>query len=114
MEFKLYRGRISEGTIQAECYHRLRLLDIESHMEHRHENCRFDLVIVKDGNILAIIEFKNYARDYSHRKRLRNSKQFQKYSSYGVPVIYCRKMEEVDQTIEKIKGIMAINTTPPL
>lgn len=56
--------RLSEVNIQAECYHRLRLLNIPCVLEYKatnsnERNCRLDMIILKEDSIIAIVEFKN-------------------------------------------------------
>jgi len=95
---------LTGADLQAECYYRLKLLSIESYLEYRHKNCRFDMIIPKGNKIIAIIEFKAYRRSHSNL-RSGNTKQFKKYSSYGIPVIYCKGKDEIDQTINQIKQL---------
>ncbi len=103
MEFRLKRCRLPEANIQAECYHRLRQLGIKSCLEYKHDHCRFDMVVLKGTEIIAIVEFKN--RKDRNAVVNKNSRQYLRYSKYGVPVIYCMHRLEIDKTVEAIKSL---------
>lgn len=103
MKFNLTSQRISEANIQAEVYHRLRLAGIICYLEYKHQNCRFDMVIIKGDVIVLIVEFKSRIR---HIGRINTKgKQYQKYTAFDVPVIYCTNKSEIDDTVRVIKRI---------
>lgn len=57
------------------------------HFEYRYGDCRFDAVVVRGDDILAIIEVKNWAGQVeAHKKTQKPSKQLAKYVQFGVPV----------------------------
>ena len=93
--------KISEAQIQAECYRRLRNLGIEVYLEYKHRNCRFDLVVVENGEIVVIVEIKNHQRHYDPARTFK-TKQFKKYSSLGIPLVYCLSWDELEKTISQI------------
>ena len=106
MEYKPIK-KYSEATIQAELYHRLRLLNIDCILEYPHlapdnRMARLDCVIVKDRQIVAIVEIKRRTKGYDYQ----NTRQFKKYSSFGVPLIYCFGYHQIDETIKKIQEIL--------
>ena len=91
------KKRISEANIQAEVYYRLKRLGINCYLEYKHEHCRFDMVIVNDDDIIAIIEFKSRIKKIGIINT--QSRQYNRYLSYGLPIIYCTCMDEVDKTV---------------
>lgn len=97
MQFN-FPKRLPEANIQAEIYRRCKELDIECYLEYKHEHCRFDIVIVRDELIIGIIEVKNSVRTKINKR----TRQYKKYSSYGVPLHYCLGQNYVDSTINQI------------
>lgn len=97
-------NRLPEANVQAELYRRCWNQGIKCILEHRHEGCRFDALIL-DSNYeaIAIVEVKN-ARKL--RKPLLERKQYQKYSAFGVPVIYLNGYKEINQVIEHVRGLL--------
>lgn len=91
--------RLPEANIQAEFYHRCRLLGLRLCLEYKYEHCRFDAVMLDNkDNIYAIIEFKSRIKpiigDY-------NTKQIKKYQQYGIPIIVCLDYFSIDKAIGK-------------
>ena len=91
--------RLPEANIQAEFYHRCRLLGLRLCLEYKYEHSRFDAVMLdSDDNIYAIIEFKSRIKpiigDY-------NTKQIKKYQQYGIPIIVCLDYFSIDKAIGK-------------
>lgn len=108
----VFKRKAAEANIQAELYHRLKLIGIKSYLEYQHKEpgnrgCRFDLVILKQfedyPEIIAIVEVKN--RAHPERGINTNSRQYKKYSAIGLPLIYCLSMDQIEQTIEEIKSV---------
>jgi hypothetical protein len=95
--------RLHSANIQAELYSRCQRLGLECYLEYVHERNRFDALIVHQGNIVCIIEVKSYTRD---KPANRATKQIDKYSKYGVPVLMLVRMADVDQIINEILGIV--------
>jgi len=94
--------RMSEVNIQAEFYHKCRRRGIRVYLEYKVEHSRFDAVILdKNDNILFIIEFKIWKRKKDPN---RITKQHKKYLKYRIPVLYVGKLEDINKTIEFIKG----------
>ncbi len=75
-------------------------------LEYVHDNCRFDAVIVYQGKIIYIIEFK---RGIARRndKAIRESNQIDKYARYGVPVEIVFSYGGVKCAIKRIKKYIA-------
>ena len=75
-------------------------------MEYQHENCRFDAVLIRRGEILAIIEVKNWANiDCARRKTKKTPKQFEKYLSFGLPVLVLWKVGGLKTLYNRLKSM---------
>ena len=99
MYFRI-KKRISEVNIQAEFYHRCKMLGINVYLGYRHENCIFDAVIFNESNeIVVIVEFKSYIDEL---KENYDTKQIRKYKRYNIPVYICGHMNRIDETIDKV------------
>ena len=107
MKFNLTSKRISEANIQAEVYHRLRLAGITCYLEYKYQNCRFDMVIVKGDEIILIVEFKSRIKQIG--KINTKGKQYQKYTAFGVPVLYCTHQSEIEDTMRVIRKYHSYN-----
>jgi len=107
-------NNLSEANIQAECYYRLRLLKIPCCLEYiiknpktKNKYYRLDIAILKKVNkqfhIIAIVEIKN--RTYPENGINKNTRQYRRYSSLGLPLIYCLNSIQIDKTIKKIRKV---------
>lgn len=94
-------NKISEATIQGELYHKLRKEGITCYLEYKYEDCRFDCVIIVGSKVYMIIECKSYKRD--SKKPITNTKQYKKYSKYGIPVLYCVRWTDISKTVLSVK-----------
>jgi hypothetical protein len=96
-----YPKKVSEFEIQAELYS---LLKDEEGYDVRGEvrvddrkqpkgyrQCRFDLVVYEDKVAKFIIEVK----DRKPKNFNKNTRQFKKYSSFGIPLFYCFGLDEI-------------------
>jgi dephospho-CoA kinase len=97
-------NRITEANIQAEIYRRLYIENIPCYLEYKHEHSKFDIVILNQSKttIIAIIEIKSKIKNINI---ISCKKQFDKYSRYGLPLIYCNNCSQINNTIESIKDI---------
>jgi hypothetical protein len=95
----------TEATIQAEIYRQLMDRGIRSVLEFRIDDCRFDIAVVNpDNHLVAIIECKNYrteGKDFNT-----NTKQYGKYSKYGVPVIGCVRQDDIAGVVLRISNLL--------
>lgn len=100
-----------EANIQAELYHRLKLLGIKMVLEHKVDNCKFDGIIIDENeeNILALIECKNYVTGDS--ERWSKTKQSKKYREFMVPIILVTKEEEIHKAIEIIMHVLILKAS---
>jgi hypothetical protein len=62
---------------------------------------RFDVVIIKNDTIVCIIECKRIKQLTSGRNN-----QIVKYSTFGVPVLLCRGMNDVPATVAKVQSYL--------
>lgn len=93
--------RLSEVTIQAEIYLRCKKYGIKCYLGYKYNHSIFDVVIIKDKNIIGIIETKSY---YSLKKEPNyQTKQIKKYLKYNLPVLVCGRIEQIDKTLETIQ-----------
>lgn len=58
---------------------------------------RFDLIIVKESTILAIIEIKP--------ENSKAKSQLNRYSAFGVPVLLCSGESQIDKTFNEIRKL---------
>lgn len=93
----------SATTVQCEVYRQLSNLGIQVEAEYKFNGCRFDLIVVKAGKIVAIIETK---KTYVKPGPPREGRQFKKYASFGIPLIYTIGLEQVANTIEEVKKLL--------
>ena len=103
--------RYAEANVQAEFYHRCRLLKLRLCLEYTCNNCRFDAVMIDNNdNIYAIVEFKRSTKGYVSTK----TKQLKKYSKYGVPILICINFEGINDTIIKCQELLKNANTPQI
>lgn len=101
--------RLPEANIQAEVYRQLRNQGIKCCLEYRiyieSMNChiRADVVIIQDGDIIAIIECKSRKEDGEPNK---SGRQYKKYKELGIPFIYCMTFKQVPKIINKIISLL--------
>ena len=98
--------KLPHADLQAEFYRFCCKEGVPVSLEYKYENCRFDAVIHNKGFVVAIIEIKSYR---SKKPAKLNTKQFAKYSQYGIPVFYVVRMKDIIPTIKSIKQILAVD-----
>ena len=79
--------REHEDNLKAQLYKWTNRSGLHLHFEYRHENSRFDAVFVREGEILAIIEIKNWTPSQALKAKRKPTKQLRKYLSFGPPVL---------------------------
>ena len=92
---------LAEANIQAEIYLECKSQNIECYLEYRHENCRFDLVIVKNDSIIGIIEVKK-THHATTKKKLKIQRE--KYKRFGIPVHFCFHRGDIPYTMKIIQS----------
>ncbi len=88
--------RIHSMNVQCELYRKAVMCGLKPIVEYKYENCRFDVVMVYNDQIFAIIEVKNYVRPYFVPPV---TKQMDKYSQLGLPLFLCRSFQDVDYIV---------------
>lgn len=90
----------SSANIQAEFYHRCRLAGINCILEHKYDDCRFDILCYdRANNVFAIIEAK-YAKDGYVINKF--SRQWRKYNRYGIPLFYIANDNDINTVFNDI------------
>jgi len=107
---------LPSAEVQAEVYRRLRALGIECHLEHRipgaagyrktWRTCVFDLVVVFDWKIVAIVECKRRLVDDADRDSRQRTKQAAAYRQFGIPLFWCFGWEEIQKTVEEVRNLL--------
>lgn len=108
MKFKPFR-RLPEANITAHLFGELRKRSILCCLEYGHGPCRFDLVVIKNGDIVAIVEVKSAVRRTSA-----SGAQLSKYMVHGVPVIKCVNLGGIEKCISLIEAILSGESAPML
>ena len=114
-----YPTFFSEPEIQTILHGCLRLLRLDARCEvrdglsdYRHES-RFDIVIFIAGHAQCIIEMKRdrsvYSPEIESHILNREAAQSAKYDTIGLPVIYCRGLENIPETL----CVLQSKTLPP-
>ena len=62
----------SATTVQCEVYRQLSNLGIEAEAEYKVNGSRFDLVVIKNGRIIAIIETKKHTQGQDLQEKVNN------------------------------------------
>ena len=105
MENKIpYPARTSEFEIQAELFRGLKQSGYDVRGEVKvpcnRETCtkgaRFDLVVFKDKQAAVLIEVKSRLTSRGH-KPIMQTKQYQRYIRFGLPVIYCTNLRQIEE-----------------
>ena len=99
-------NRLHESNIQAEAYRQLRnnnvkcCLEYSIHCPEFNSNIRADIILIKDNKITAIIECKSRKRNKEPNYK---GRQYKKYQSLGLPIIYCMDFSDAINIMSKIK-----------
>jgi hypothetical protein len=100
----------SEGDVQGEVYHQLRLLDIDVRSEislpsteHRSSKFRADLGVYKDGRLKLLVECKHP----KNTLRNKNTRQRVTYAAfetlYRIKVLWINKFEDAPKLAQATK-----------
>jgi len=101
-----YPKRQSEFEVQSHLYEILKSMGLNVRGEVKFEHCLFDLVIYDSENKpICIIEVKKRKEGYSI-DRYKKTKQYAKYTQYGVPLIVCGNYNDIIPTIERITKLL--------
>ena len=100
--------RIPEANVQAEIYRLLRNKGIKCCLEYRVEvpeynnHLRADIAIINGDDIACLVEVKSR----KNGKINKEGRQYKKYISLGVPVIYCLSFKEVGHCVDEISKLI--------
>ncbi len=73
------------------------------HLEYTHEDCRFDAVLVREDEVLAIIEVKNWEEAQARHTEKTPSDQLEKYQGFGLPVFVLWHISGTKRLIKQLK-----------
>lgn len=90
------------AEIQAEFYHLCRLAGIGCRLEVRLARTRADAVIIRHGQIVALVEIKKYRRE-SGEERFEKTKQAAKYRSIDLQLFVILGMRGVPGAVKHIR-----------
>lgn len=106
-------SRLPEINITAELYHRLRNNNIKCVLSHSMltkdgYRCTPDLIVLKEMSegvfdIAIIIEVKN--RPFVSANK-HNTTQHERYTLFGVPLLYCINRAYIDNTVKSVLQIL--------
>lgn len=96
-----YTFKITEGTVKSELYHQLKLNHIQCVVEAyiKEIRGRIDIGIIKNNQLIAIIEVKNYKTNNPFKY---NTKQIKKYQQLNIPVIGCSSYNNIPKILKEI------------
>lgn len=109
VEFK--PKRLSEANVQAEFYMACRRAGMGCFLEYSARwmnppgRGRFDAVIHKAGEILAIVECKSTRKAKERHIKFPASRQFARYQEAGLPVFLVACMAEIGPTIAELRRV---------
>lgn len=95
--------KLNEANPKFELCHQLRLLKMDFALEYKvskrelfgERGCVFDIVIIKDNNIVGIVECKS-----GWKKRKTDINQIRRYEQFGIPVCLMVGEEDIPQAIQ--------------
>lgn len=73
------------------------------HLEYTHEDCRFDAVLIREDEVLAIIEVKNCTEAQALCMENTPSDQLVKYQKFGLPVFVLWHFNGTKRLIKQLK-----------
>lgn len=109
-----YPDHVSEFEVQAELYFKIKqslpTADVRGEVKSRGTHglreaktaCRFDLVVYDGIVAVCIVEVKGGS--VRHNTTIEDTRQGQRYRTYGVPVIVCYGSDDIDQTVNEVRS----------
>lgn len=101
--------RLPEANILAEFYCQCKTVGLQCVLEYTVYHSRLDAIIVKDGFIVAIVEVKSYSTD---RPPNTQTKQFEKYLRFGVPLFWITRFNQVSKVVSEIQDFLSYPSPP--
>jgi hypothetical protein len=68
------------------------------------KDCRFDAVILRDGELAVILEFKKYIG----REPRTDTKQLERYGSFGVPIFLIKRDDDLNDVVSELLKFLTI------
>lgn len=103
-----YPRNFNEWEIQAALYVKLREIGIDARAEVTAHRARFDIVVFDQNQKASIIiEVKDNNRISYKQKDI--DRQREKYLSFGIPVLLCSCIDDINQIITSVTGILGYN-----
>jgi hypothetical protein len=93
-----------EATIQSDLYQELKKIGIDVHLNYRHKNSIFDIVIAKKNKIALLIEVKKQLKN-SHFK----SEQAKKYGTFNAPLLFIGSGLRLDMVAVFIRNFVELD-----
>lgn len=90
----------TEADVQFELCFRLRESGVPfaqeyvAHVAGATRNARFDIVVLRDTDVIGIIEVKKQAR-----KKLNSNPQLDRYGAFGLPLFFCDGADRIDDAV---------------
>jgi hypothetical protein len=94
-----------EDSLKVELSNQCSRSGIRLHVEYRHKNCRFDAVVVRNNEILAIIEIKRWTRAQAKFRTQKITPQLKKYSQFDVPVYVLWCFEGIKPLTKRLSNV---------
>lgn len=111
LKFRYPTIKPTRENIKFELSRQLKFIGINFYFKYRFEKSVFDMIILKDDqpetSIVAIIEFKNKKEQLGDRAYL--NMQINRFRELGVPVIYCKYMNQIEAVIQRLEKILGKN-----
>ena len=93
----------AEANLQADFYHQCKTVRLYPYLEYSYQGCRFDCVVIDDGEIIAIIEVKRIPND--NTEKTKRQLEAYNYFSNNTPVFLLTHNDEIHTIISKIQKI---------
>jgi type I site-specific restriction-modification system R (restriction) subunit len=104
-EYKIsYPKEIYEWEIEAILYNKLLTYGLDARLQvyaDESSRCRFDLVVFVNKAAICIIEVKKQTIK-GRKKQLIALRQYKDYRRYGLPLIKCIGLKNIDKTIANV------------
>ena len=101
--------RKHEDNIRAQLVKKCGKEGIHIVLEYGYENCRFDAVVIRNNEVLAIIEVKNWEDNKTaSKKTAKIPVQFEKYLKFGIPVYILWHFEGTKSLLGHLKSAVRL------
>ncbi len=108
MKYNKKHGDRHEDNLKTQLYLKCKQEGIRLVLEYSYKNSRFDGVIVRKDEILAIIEVKKWPKPKARKVKFDLTRQLKKYLSYGLPVFVLYQFNGLRYIMRRIKKIVQL------